>query len=583
MQRNGQFVQLTELLYRVAEQVDGQRDLDQIAEGVSQAIDRAVSADNVRQLVSSKLIPLGLVAKADGSVVEQTAPDGSAATRSPLQINMRVRALSPRFINPFTALLQNLFWPPVLIVTLLIAGAAQFYVFAIHGVAGGMHDVLYHPALMFAVLGMIIVGTIWHEFGHASALRYGGGEVRGMGVGIYLVYPAFYTDVTDNYRLPRWSKVRTDLGGFYFNLIFGAAMVRLYFLTHLSWLLLLVLLIDLEILQQVLPFGRYDGYWTLADITGIPDFFSRIPAFVKSMLPFVKSEDEEFSRYKVWVRVVFALYVIITAPVMVIIFFMMLKSVPRVLGTGWDSGHKQLTAFSAAQAHGDALSMALAIAQLLILALPTLGLIYILFNLVRRGGTALWNYSKPTPARRVKGSLIGLAVVAFLGYLWIPQIPFGTKESGPLYSATAWQPITSQDRGTLGDVGTSLAQVPVPYNPFHPAVGGPNTRAIPPASVKATATAKAAAHHKRKPTPKPGSHPTPKPTVGTQPTSGAAVAPPTALTTPGTAAVVPTAVATLPPAAATPVATSAGGVAPPPVPPTPARAIIPTVPPTAVP
>ena len=44
-----------------------------------------------------------------------------------------------------------------------------------------------------------------------------------MGVGIYLVWPAFYTDVTDSYRLPRAARLRTDLGGLYFNAIVAVA------------------------------------------------------------------------------------------------------------------------------------------------------------------------------------------------------------------------------------------------------------------------------------------------------------------------------------------------------------------------
>ena len=40
-----------------------------------------------------------------------------------------------------------------------------------------------------------------------------------MGAGLYLVWPAFYTDVTDSYRLGRAGRIRTDLGGLYFNAI----------------------------------------------------------------------------------------------------------------------------------------------------------------------------------------------------------------------------------------------------------------------------------------------------------------------------------------------------------------------------
>ncbi|MBV9280627.1 MAG: site-2 protease family protein, partial [Chloroflexi bacterium] len=237
IQRDGRFVQVTELLYRVAEQIDGERTIDEIAGAVSRAIGRNVSADNVRHLLVTKLIPAGLVATADGTALSPATAGGEAGPRSPLQLAMRVRVLDPRFINPFTAVLRHLFWPPVLVAILVVAALAQAWLFGIHGIAGSVHDALYHPALMLALLGLIVVGTVWHEFGHASALRYGGGQVRGMGVGIYLVYPAFYMDVTDNYRLPRWSKVRTDLGGFYFNLIFAMVLFACSFVFGQQFLL----------------------------------------------------------------------------------------------------------------------------------------------------------------------------------------------------------------------------------------------------------------------------------------------------------------------------------------------------------
>src|SRR5207302_3425133 len=141
-------------------------------------------------------------------------------------------------------------------------------------------ELLYKPGFMLVMLAIIVATAAFHEFGHAAALRYGGGKVRKMGVGIYLIYPAFYTDVSDNYRLSRWPRVRTDLGGFYFNLIFSLGIIALYFLTGWELLLLLVLLMDVEIVHQLLPFVRLDGYWALADITGIPDLFSQMGPFL---------------------------------------------------------------------------------------------------------------------------------------------------------------------------------------------------------------------------------------------------------------------------------------------------------------
>src|SRR5207237_8648715 len=189
---------------------------------------------------------------------------------------------------------------------------------------GAIHQTFYSSGLMLAVLGMVVASAAFHELGHAAALTYGGGKVSGMGAGLYIVYPAFYTDVTDNYRLPRWSRVRTDLGGFYFNLLFGLALTALYAVTRQEVLLLAVVLINFEIIHQLLPFLRLDGYWTLADITGVPDFFSQMMAFVRSVLP-LKSDGRKLPELKWWGKAVFGLYILITIPLLGFVLLLIVR------------------------------------------------------------------------------------------------------------------------------------------------------------------------------------------------------------------------------------------------------------------
>jgi putative peptide zinc metalloprotease protein len=55
-----------------------------------------------------------------------------------------------------------------------------------------------------------------------------------MGAGIYLAFPAFYTDVTDAYRLSKGGRLRTDLGGVYFNALFMLATAPAFFATASS-------------------------------------------------------------------------------------------------------------------------------------------------------------------------------------------------------------------------------------------------------------------------------------------------------------------------------------------------------------
>src|SRR5262245_48260108 len=58
LQRDGRFVQVTELLYRIAEYADGKHTLTEIAEAVTQSTAWMVDAADVRQLLQYKLIPL---------------------------------------------------------------------------------------------------------------------------------------------------------------------------------------------------------------------------------------------------------------------------------------------------------------------------------------------------------------------------------------------------------------------------------------------------------------------------------------------------------------------------------------------
>src|SRR5205814_287206 len=144
--------------------------------------------------IAAKLIPLGLIATQDESIPyrDETAGDGRA--RSPLAVNMRTKALPPRVIDPITRVLQIFFAPPLLIPVFIAIVIAHGWLYRAHGLEASIRDVLMTPGGLLLTLALLILAGMFHEFGHASALRYGGGQVRGIGAGFYLMYPAFYTD-----------------------------------------------------------------------------------------------------------------------------------------------------------------------------------------------------------------------------------------------------------------------------------------------------------------------------------------------------------------------------------------------------
>ncbi|MEA2640624.1 MAG: putative peptide zinc metalloprotease protein [Chloroflexota bacterium] len=450
---NTGYIQVTRPLYRIAELCDGQHTVQEISADVTETTGAKLGPAAVQRLVAGQLIAKGLVAQADGSVVQ--APRGAASL---LAINAKMKMVGPELIDPFTRVLQYLYWPPILIAVLLAAFAAEIWLYFIHGVGGSLHDALYAPGLLALVYLIIVLAAGFHELGHAAALRYAGGRAKTMGAGFYLVYPAFYTDVSDNYRLGRWARIRTDLAGFYFNLIFALGIMAIYVATGQEFLLLIVALINLEIIHQLIPFARLDGYWTLVDLTGLPDFFSLMGAFLRSLVPGHKMTGRRLPPLKWWAKGVFLLYILLAIPVIGLFLFAMIRGFPRIMATAWESAGMQLSTFGTDVAGADVGGAIAAIVQLVALSLPTVGMIIVLVTLVRKGFGALWRWSSDSTVKRGVAGLATAAVAALVVFLWVPELPFRSGGSGPLYAESQFRPIQANERGTVGD---AIADVPV--------------------------------------------------------------------------------------------------------------------------
>jgi putative peptide zinc metalloprotease protein len=422
LERDRRFVQVTELLYRIAERADGAHTVDEIAAGVSEAMDRLVSPDQVRLMLRTMLIPRGLVAMAGGLVVP-TRPD---SVRSALLVNMRVRMIGPRIIHPIADALRVFYTPLVLVPLLIGIVASHAWLYMVHGTVGALQAALFTPGGLVLVLAVMIVSGVFHELGHAAALHYGGGRTRGMGAGLYLVYPALYTDVTDSYRLGRWARVRTDLGGFYFHLIFALGLVVIAILSGSDLPLFGVLVIDLAIARQCLPFVRMDGYWALADLTGLPDFFSLIGPFLRSALPErgANSGLTRLPRLKAWVKAVFVVYVVAVIPLLALLLVLVIAGLPQLTATTWDALALQAAILASVRSIADVPLAAAAATQVVFLALPILGITYVLYATGRKLTQLLWTWSRPTPKRRLVGTLVSAAMMSLLGLAWAPQLHF---------------------------------------------------------------------------------------------------------------------------------------------------------------
>lgn len=433
---DGQAIQLTRLLYLVLEAVDGQRTTEQIAAHASTRFGRLVSEDNVRTLVASQLLPLGLLRLGDGSQPEVRKADPLLGMR------FRYTVTDPERTRKLTAPFALLFNPVIVAAICIAFIAASWWVLGVKGLASATHDAFANPALVLLVLAVTVLSAGFHEFGHAAAARRGGATPGAMGAGLYLIWPAFFTDVTDSYRLGRGGRIRTDLGGLYFNAIVAVAIMGLWWATGFDALLLVVVTQILQMVRQLLPLVRFDGYHILADATGVPDLFQRIKPTLLGLLPWRRTSPEA-QALKPWARAVVTVWVLVTVPLLVVSMAMMVLSLPRLLATAWASVLDQQAQFAGSLADGDLGGAALRALAIAAVALPILGILYILLRLARQLTLGLWHKTRGKALQRAAAMATIAAVTAGLAWAWWP-------------AADTYRPVQPYERGTLADVASAV-------------------------------------------------------------------------------------------------------------------------------
>lgn len=286
-----QYVQATELLYHLLLHADGATPVDEIARLVSAETGRAVSGDEMRWLIVNKLGGSGLIewpAPADAKRGGAETPPGAGNTLPPsriLAIKHRFPLLPYPVTAPAAALLHHLYWPPLIVLVVIAAAAINVWIYRGSDFVNGLVTLFYRPELVLFLFAVDTITRLFHELGHASALRRAGARHGTIGFALYVFFPVYYTDVSHAYRLNRLQRIRVDLGGIYFDLISIIVLYTAYRFTGYAPLILMITLIGLGILRQFTPFIRFDGYYLIADLMGVPDPMALLVPAIRDHLP----------------------------------------------------------------------------------------------------------------------------------------------------------------------------------------------------------------------------------------------------------------------------------------------------------
>ena len=381
---DGQVIQLTRLLYLVAAALAAAPNATPavIAAAVAVELDRPVSADNVTYIIDHKLAPLGVIAADDPAAVPLTQ-----ARPMLLGLRFRARVVPARLHRGLSRALRPLFWPPVVAAVLAAFVGYDIWLGATRGAAilGGVQTVILHPDELLAIIAISVAVGFFHELGHATAARYGGATPGVMGVGIYLMMPVFYTDVTDSYRLGRRGRLRTDLGGLYFNAIAILAAAALYETTRSPLLLVFIGLSEFEMLYQFLPFIRMDGFYVLADLIGVPNLFAYMaPLLARLARRDTPAGNARLAQLTPRARYAITAWVAATVPILALNLAVTVVLAPRIFPALWTSAHTQATGLTAAISTAAVLPAANHLIELILVTVPAAGMAYILVTLAAR-------------------------------------------------------------------------------------------------------------------------------------------------------------------------------------------------------
>jgi putative peptide zinc metalloprotease protein len=245
-----------------------------------------------------------------------------------------------------------------------------------------------------------------------------------MGFGFYLFWPAFYTDVTDSYRLGRGGRLRTDLGGLYFNAVIVLLAFGVWWLTGWHALLLIVATQVLQMIRQLAPMLRFDGYHVLADTTAL----------------------------KTWARVVVTVWVLAVVPLMLFSMLLMVLSLPRLLATAWLSVGAQSTVLSRNFGDGNFLGVLARALAIVVLVVPLFGIGYVLVRLVRRTVGSTLQRTEGKPLHRALALVVATALIAGLAWAWWP-------------TADRYRPVRAYEGGTVLDAVPAAHSTTVELRP----------------------------------------------------------------------------------------------------------------------
>ncbi|ASW75508.1 hypothetical protein IQ37_19125 [Chryseobacterium piperi] len=136
-----------------------------------------------------------------------------------------------------------------------------------------------------------------HEIGHISACKRFTGKNGEIGLGIYIIFPVLYSNISAIWHSHKEERIITNLAGVYMQFWCMLFFYILYLLSQDALFLLLSYFTAFYCVLQIFPFIRSDGYWLLSDISSTSNLLEKsgieIKSFIKKPIEWIKKQHKK--------------------------------------------------------------------------------------------------------------------------------------------------------------------------------------------------------------------------------------------------------------------------------------------------
>lgn len=195
---------------------------------------------------------------------------------------IRVPLFDPQILLDRTWALVKLFFSKFsFIIWLIVVGLALKTVFGNWHLALDQQQTILAPSNVPLLLISFFIIKIFHEFGHAYAVKKYHGEVHTMGIMFLVFSPIPYVDATAAWSFrERWKRVFVGAAGMIVE-IFIAALATIIWansgdglINSLAYNVMFIASVT-TVLFNANPLLRFDGYYILSDLTDTPNLHQR--------------------------------------------------------------------------------------------------------------------------------------------------------------------------------------------------------------------------------------------------------------------------------------------------------------------